>query len=315
MGMTRIHILGPHPAAFAAALCEHLPEVEFTTSSSRDHVGDGFQECDVLFTFSDFLKPDSFKNMPNLRWVQSLGTGMDGIIDSLDLADGVALSSMRGIHGPQVSELVFMFMLSLSRDYPQFVKNQSDHVWQRRPGIILQNKTIGLLGVGVISEALAKRCKAFEMEVVGISSTLRDLENFDRMVMRTNLLEVVAEFDFLVVLVPLNDDTRGLVDETIFAAMKNSAYFINVARGGVVDEDALLAALDNGEIAGVGLDVFEQEPLPIDSPLWDHPNLLLTPHIGGMVDVYVEQTTPILRHNIRAFLDGQENTMMNLVKR
>lgn len=240
---------------------------------------------------------------------------MDGIIDSPDLAHGVTLSSMRGIHGPQVSELVFMFMLSFSRNYPRLLQNQSDGVWQRWPGKILQNKTIGLLGVGAISEALAKRCKAFEMEVVGITNTPRELENFDRLVPRSELLDAVAELDFLVALVPLNDDTRGLVGEAVFKAMKPSAFFINVARGVVVDEPALLAALDKGSIAGAGLDVFQQEPLPDDSPLWSHPNLVLTPHIGGMVDVYVDQTMPILMHNIRAFLDRDESAMRNLVKR
>jgi phosphoglycerate dehydrogenase-like enzyme len=96
--------------------------------------------------------------------------------------------------------------------------------------------------------------------------------------------------------------------------MKRTAYLINVARGGVVDENALMTAINNGEIAGAGLDVFEQEPLPVDSPLWSQPNLNLTPHLGGMVDVYVEQAMPILIHNLKAFLSGQNYTMLNLIE-
>ena len=113
----------------------------------------------------------------------------------------------------------------------------------------------------------------------------------------------------------MTDETRGIVNEHIFLEMKSTAYLINVARGGVVDEKALIVALENGDIAGAGLDVFEHEPLPPSSPLWSQKNLILTPHLGGMVDVYVEQAKPLLIHNIQAFLDGKVDNMLNLASR
>jgi D-2-hydroxyacid dehydrogenase (NADP+) len=314
--MTKIHILAPIIAeAYTAALMPLFPDLIFSIGATREDEGKGFHGCDALFTFGEFLRPDSFEKNKKIRWVQALGTGLDGIIDHPGLSDDVTISSLRGIHGPQVSELVFMHMLSLGRDYPRIVKNQTNKVWERWSGQTLQNKTIGLLGVGKISEALAKRCKAFDMEVVGITNSPRKLESFDRMVVRSDLLHIVAELDYLVVLVPLSEETRGLVGKKIFTAMKKSAYFINVSRGDVVDEDALLAALSNGDIAGAGSDVFVQEPLPSNSPLWEQANLMLTPHIGGLVDVYVEQSIPILKHNIEAFLAKQETTMINFFDR
>ena len=313
--MKKIHILGPNPEAFANELSPLFPEVNFSIGSSRDDFGDSMDEYDVLFAFSDFLSPNSFRQKNKIRWVQSLGAGLDGMIDSPYLKNSVIFSSMRGIHGPQVSELVFMLMLSLSRNYSRAMLNQLNRVWERWPGKSLKNKTIGLLGVGIISEAVAKRCKAFDMRVVGITSTQRKLKDFDEIVTRNELMSVAKELDYLVVLVPLTNETRGIVNEHVFLAMKPTAYLINVARGGVVDETALIAALKNGDIAGAGLDVFEHEPLPADSPLWSQQNLILTPHLGGMVDVYLEQAMPLLIHNIKAFLNGNEDNMLNVASR
>ena len=313
--MNKIHILGPNPEAFANELSPLFPEVNFSIGSSRDDFGDSMDEYDVLFAFSDFLSPNSFRQKNKIRWVQSLGAGLDGMIDSPYLKNSVIFSSMRGIHGPQVSELVFMLMLSLSRNYSRAMLNQLNRVWERWPGKSLKNKTIGLLGVGIISEAVAKRCKAFDMRVVGITSTQRKLKDFDEIVTRNELMSVAKELDYLVVLVPLTNETRGIVNEHVFLAMKPTAYLINVARGGVVDETALIAALKNGDIAGAGLDVFEHEPLPADSPLWSQQNLILTPHLGGMVDVYLEQAMPLLIHNIKAFLNGNEDNMLNVASR
>ena len=315
--MTKIHILAPAPisTAYVARLARQFPNVDFSIGISREEVGEGFRGCEALLTFSDLLKPDWLREANNLRWVQALGAGLDGIADSPDLNDDITVSSMKGVHAPQVSEHALMLMLCQSRNFPRSVQNQSANVWERWPAKLLQKKTVGLLGVGAIAEALAKRCKALEMDVVGLTRSPRLLKNFDRMVPRTELLDVVVGFDYLVVLVPLNLETRGLVDEPVFVAMKQSAFLINVARGGVVDEEALVAALDNEEIAGAALDVFEQEPLPADSPLWNQSKLVLTPHLAGFSDIQVDQTLPVLTHNIRAFLDGRKGAMLNLVDR
>jgi phosphoglycerate dehydrogenase-like enzyme len=250
-----------------------------------------------------------------LQWIQALGTGVDNVIDLPSLRDDVWVTNMRGIHGPPVSEAAIAAMLALSRDLPQLVRNQDERHWAKRPTRLLHGKTVGILGVGIIAEALAPKCKAFGMRVIGISSSRRDLPGFDRMHSRDELPSVVGELDYLVLLTPYTAATHGLVDAKIFAAMKPTSYLVNLARGGVVEEDALLTALDNGRIAGAALDVFQQEPLPPTHPLWSAKNVLITPHTGGFCDVYVDLAMPTVEHNLRQFLSGHPERMTNIVRR
>ena len=152
---------------------------------------------------------------------------------------------------------------------------QAKSEWERWPAALLAGKTVGILGVGLIAEYLAPICKSFHMTVVGISGSPREANGFDRVVHRDALEKLAPELDFLVALTPLTAETRGIVGAKVLAAMKPTAYLVNVARGGVVDEPALIAALESGQIAGAALDVFAQEPLPANSPLWKTKNVTI----------------------------------------
>jgi D-2-hydroxyacid dehydrogenase (NADP+) len=151
------------------------------------------------------------------------------------------------------------------------------------------------------------------MHVYGVSSAPRVPNGFDSVYGRHEILKAAALADFLVLLVPHSTDTENLIDARVIAAMKTSAFLINVARGGVLDEQALLQALNDGRIAGAGLDVFRQQPLPADSPLWANARVLITPLLGGMSDVYLEQAYPIVRTNLQYFLAGRLDAMVNVV--
>ena len=153
------------------------------------------------------------------------------------------------------------------------------------------------------------------MTVIGISSAPRPTPNFDRMVHRDELVKVAGELDFLVVLTPLSTETKGIVGERVFTAMKPSAFLINVARGGVVDETALINALEAGQIAGAGLDVFSQEPLPPDNPLWRTKNVTIFSHLGGYSLGYEERAMPTIAGNMAKFLAGDPKSMINIVRR
>ena len=166
-------------------------------------------------------------------------------------------------------------MLSLARDLPRSVHAQENGQWERWPSRCSSGKTVGILGVGLIAEYLAPICKTFHMTVIGISGSPRAAPGFDRMVARGDLMKVAGELDYLVVLAPLTPETRNIVGAKLLAAMKPTAYLVNVARGGVVDEPALIKALEAGQIAGAGLDVFSQEPLPPDNPLWKTKNVTI----------------------------------------
>jgi phosphoglycerate dehydrogenase-like enzyme len=249
----------------------------------------------------------------NVEWIQALTTGTDGITECRNLSGNVLITSTRGIHGPQMSELTLLLMLALTRQLPRVLANQAQRKWDRRPQSILDGKTVAILGVGAISEHLAPLCKGFGLTVLGITQSPRQVAGFDRMYRREQLKEAVGLADYFVVIVPYASDTDKIVDGAVLAAMKPSAFFINVARGGVVDETALIEVLRERRIAGAGLDVFETEPLPADSPLWGMDNVIITPKVGGMTDVYVEQTAPIVRHNLQAFREGRLSDLVNVV--
>jgi phosphoglycerate dehydrogenase-like enzyme len=250
---------------------------------------------------------------PRLRWIQSLTSGTDAILKLRNLPREVIVTNTRGMHGPQVSELVFLQMLALLRDFPRMQRNQTAARWERWPQPLLLGKTVVIVGVGAIAEALALRCKAFGMTVHGVSGRSGQLEHFDGLHDYGRLAYAASLADFLVLLVPLSPATEKLADAQVIAAMKPGAYLINVARGGVLDEDALLLALRERRLAGAALDVYRTTPLPAEHPLWREPRVVLTPHIGGMSDIYFEQAYPVVRDNLRRYLDGRPEALINVV--
>jgi phosphoglycerate dehydrogenase-like enzyme len=231
-----------------------------------------------------------------------------------NLPADVIVTSGRGIHGPQMAEMAFLYMIALSRDFPRMLANQKRAVWERWPQRLLLGKKAVLLGVGSISEEVAARCKAFGMRTVGISSGRSEAPGFDMVLPRTALQDAVADADFLIVLVPLSPETRHMVSQDVIAALPAHAILINLARGDVVDEAALIAALQAKRIAGAGLDVFAVEPPVPDNPLWQLENVIMTPRVGGMSDVYRQQVLPVLLDNLRAYSTGQRGLMRNLVR-
>jgi phosphoglycerate dehydrogenase-like enzyme len=195
------------------------------------------------------------------------------------------------------------------------MRNRNTRKWERYPSQLLKGKTVGIFGVGAIARSLAPKCKSFGMRVVGITSAVRRMEGFDRMVHRDELEAAVRELDFLVLLTPYTPETQGIVGARVLGAMKPSAFLVNLARGGIVDEEALIRALRERRLAGAALDVFATEPLPEDHPLWGMDNVIVTPHLGGFHDQYAEQALPTVVENFRKFLSGDTAHMLNVVKR
>jgi phosphoglycerate dehydrogenase-like enzyme len=254
-------------------------------------------------------------NAPNLRWIQALGTGIDNIVDLPSLKPDVLITNIRGIHGAAVSEAALMAMLALARGLPRAVRNQERQAWERWPARLLDGKTAGIVGVGMIAAELAPRLKALGMTVIGVTSAVRPVAGFDRMHHRDDLRAVAATVDFLVLLTPHSPQTSGLIGPAVFAAMRPSSYLVNLARGGVVDEGALIVALEEGRIAGAALDVFNAEPLPAGHKLWSTRNVIITPHAGGFYDDYPARALPVIEHNMRCFLAGDHAGMLNRVER
>jgi D-2-hydroxyacid dehydrogenase (NADP+) len=205
-------------------------------------------------------------------------------------------------------------MLALSRRVPQLVRNQAAHVWDRslKPRV-LDRRTLVIVGVGAIAVHIAKVCKVLGMTTIGLSRTPRQIAGFDAILPREKLLEAAAEADFLLVLAPYSKENDRIINAAVFDAMKPGACLINIARGGVVDEGALIEALRTGKIAGAGLDVFAEAPLPATSPLWDMENVFITPFIGGLSDRYEDDIMTVIKPNLRGFLAGRYDEMINRV--
>ena len=302
-------------ARYKAMLLERFPQLTINVVGHHNDVGPYIADTDILLCFSPPMADHVVRDAPKLKWIQALGTGVDNIVDLPSLDKEVIVTNIRGIHGAPVSEATIAYMLSLARDMPRSTHAQDKSTWERWPARLLDGKIVGILGVGLIAEYLAPICKQFGMTVVGVSGSPRPAKGFDRMVARNDLLKIAPELDYLVALAPLTPETRGIIGAKLLAAMKPSAYLINVARGGVVDEKALIAALEAGTIAGAALDVFSEEPLPPGNPLWKTKNLTIFSHLGGYSHGYEDRAMPTIEGNMRKFLSNDLKNMINIVRK
>jgi D-2-hydroxyacid dehydrogenase (NADP+) len=296
-------------------IAPRFPALTAQTVGTIDELKANIGRTEILMSFGVRLPPGIFGHAPRLKWVHAFGTGVDGIADQETLHRDVLITSTKGIHGPPVAEAALASMLALSRDLPRSVRGQDRRVWDKWRMRLLDRKIVGILGVGAIAQALAPRCQAMGMTVVGISRTPRPAAGFDRIVPRSDLERVVVDLDYLVLLLPLEPDTRHIVGDRVLAAMKPTSYLVNVARGGVLNDAALVRALESKKLAGAALDVFDQEPLPIDHPFWRMPNVIITPHFGGYYDRYVEDSADQICRNLERFLTGRVAEMENVAAR
>jgi D-2-hydroxyacid dehydrogenase (NADP+) len=317
--MTRVLILLTLPQEVTAQYRDRLraafPDIAVDVAAHHRAAEAIIGPAQVLVTFGPMLTDAVLARAARLRWIQALGTGVDNIVDLPSLKRDVIVTNIRGIHGAAVSEAAIMAMLALARGLPRALANQAHQTWARWPARLLNGKTAAIVGVGLIAAELAPRLKALGMTVIGLTSAVRPVAGFDHMRHRDELRAVAAEADFLVLLTHHSAQTHGLIGADVFAAMRPSSYLVNLARGGVVDEDALIAALETERIAGAALDVFNEEPLPAGHKLWSLPNVIITPHAGGFYDDYPARAWPAIEHNMRCFLAGDYGAMVNRVDR
>ena len=304
-------ILDSQAEEYRRALEPEFPELVIRACKTENEVGAFIEKAKFLLTFN--ISDPLIRKAVNLEWIQALGTGVDAILGLPSLPKGVLVTSTRGIHGPQMSELAVLLMLALTRRFPDTVRNQDKSVWDRWPAELLWKKKVGIFGLGAVGEEIALRCKAFGMTVYGINRSGKGAGAVDRMFGLDGLLTVAREVDYFIVAVPLTPETRGRVGAEVVSAMKPTAFLLNLARGPVVDEKALIRALESRTIAGAGLDVFNEEPLPQGHPFWKMKNVIVTPHVGGTSTFYVSQVLPIFRENLRRYLKGERHALINVV--
>ncbi len=238
----------------------------------------------------------SILKAPNLKWLHTFSSGVDSPVFQTMLERGIRITNSAGASSSPIAQTVVMYLLALSRNLPEWQRAQQRHEWQQRSFQELPGTTIAVIGLGAIGQEVVRLAHALDMNVIACRRTPRGDESCPTYSM-TDLSAVLAQADWVVVALPLNADTRRIINAQIFASMKPGACFINVGRGELVDEPALIAALQSGHLGGAGLDVFETEPLPTESALWDMPNVIITPHNSA--------TTPQSHH--RAALIFIEN--------
>jgi phosphoglycerate dehydrogenase-like enzyme len=262
-------------------------------------------EADVLFAF-DVTEAD-LERAPRLRWLQILSAGADRLPHAALRARGVRVTNVAGIHTEALSEHALLLMLALARRLPVAVRLQAERRWDQEPFrrlATLAGKTALVVGYGAVGRGLVRRLEALDMTVRVVSRRPRTdgsvvvegLEALDRR---------LAEADWVVLTLALTPETRGLFDAARLARFKPGAVLVNVARGAIVDGEALAAALTTGRLGGAGLDVAPAEPLPPEHSLWTLPNVLITPHVGGRQEHYVDRAVAVFSDNLRHFLAGR----------
>ena len=311
--MTEVVILHYNAPDYCEHLAKLFPAVTFHGVHNAAEATPLIGGVDVIMGLGHHIPPALIAAAPKLKWVQALTTGTETLTAPGVLAPHVLLTSTRGIHGPQMSEMAFLHMMALARDFRKLQRNQAEGKWEQWAQPILEGKTIVIVGLGLLAEHLAERCKLFGMTVIGVSNGRGDLPFFDEVHPRGELVKLAGRADFLMLLVPYSPETHHLIGRDVLAAMKPTAIMVNLARGGVLDEAALIEHLRAGKIAGAGLDVFSQQPLPPDNPLWRMPNVIITPNIGGRSDRFVEQTLTVVEPNLAAFVEGRLKDMRNII--
>jgi len=312
---TKVLIVDIHAELYRDRLQAEFPALQFALFPGAAEVTGDLADVGVMIMFGIEIRDPMLSGAPALKWIQSLATGVDHFLRCPSLKPEVLITSGRGIHGPPMREQVVYLMMAVSRDATRQIEDTMHRVWARRLWSTLYGKTAVIAGTGIVGAAIGELLKAFGMHVVGVTHTPRQAEGFDAMMPADRLCEAAAMADYLINILPASADNVALFDGKVFGAMKKSAYYISAGRGQTVDEAALVAALRERRIAGAGLDVFQTEPLPPDSPFWTLPNVFITPHVGGYVIEYEDFIMPLIVDNMRLFLAGQQAKMRNIVPR
>ena len=322
----------PFPESVMLKLRESSPLVRITLHPAQkvDEIPvDLWNRCEILYT--DLLIPD-LNLTPNLRWIQFHYAGVDFIQETpLLKKTDLNITSMSGASAIQEGEYVVGMLLALGHHLPELFQNQLKHDWpndrwEKFSPRELTNSTVGLIGYGSIGREVARMLQPFGTKIL---VSKRDAMNpidtgytieghgdpegnlFHRLYPIQAVKSMVKDCDFVVVLLPLTPQTRGLFGEEEIRAMKPGSYLIVVSRGGIVDEAALIEALAEKHLAGAALDVFSREPLPLENPLWKVPNIILTPHISGFSPNYKERAGMMFVENLQRYLHGE--TLLNKV--
>lgn len=330
--MRHVLVTAPFPQPLLDKIRATSPEIELEQYILPDRrwPEDKVTAAEIYYALDAIPRPDQ---APNLRWVQTHYAGVDNLLETPIWDCDIAITSASGIHAPNLAQYALTQILAWAHRVPKWFAHQQKGKWPTQRWNIflpdeLRGRTLGIVGYGSIGRELARLIKPFGMTILVSKRDAKHPEDTgytivstgdpagelpDRIYPSEATRSMLAQCDYIVITLPLTPKTHHFFNEELFREMKSNAFILNVGRGGLVDEKALVRALKKGWIAGAGLDVFESEPLPESSPLWSMENVILTPHVSGFTPHYDERVTDLFAENLRRYLSGKP--LLNLVNR
>lgn len=312
MGILNIVVFNPLADRHKELLKAAEPNINITVCDQKT-IHEHMPECHILATWGWAETRQLYQNAPHLEWIHALSAGVEKLIFPEIQAADTILTNSKGIHGIPVSEHVLAMMLAFSRAINLSIRQQQAGIWKRVPTNELHEHTLAIIGLGAIGREIAKKAKALGMTVLASKQEMTTELFVDKLYPpdSDSLLEMLAQADFVVIALPLTENTENLIGMKQFSVMKPSAYLFNIARGAIINEPDLIAALTQQLIQGAGLDVFAHEPLPESSPLWAMPNVIITPHVAALSPAYLDRAIKLFADNLTRFIQGRD--MINLV--
>jgi len=299
------------PPDGVAALRDRFPAIQFIHATTPGQRAEGLKECDAAYTW--ILNPSELAQAEKLRWIHTSAVAVETLCLPELFARGIAVSNTRGVQAVPIAEHVLAVVLALSKQLPFVLENQLQARWaqnefmgERLPWL-LKGRTLGLIGVGTIGSEIAKRAEAFGMRVIALRRrpAYGVIGHVERVYGREELDDFLGQCYVLVIAAPLTPETHAMMGEKQFAQLPKGAIVVNVGRAKIIETDALVAALKSGHLGGASLDVFPQEPLPADHPLWKAPNVILTPHTSGFRQGHWDEVVQLFGDNIERWLRGE----------
>ncbi len=285
---------------------DRLPEADIVAikdvkdeAAFRRHIAD----AEILISFA--IPAHALLEAGKLRWIQAVSSGVDFLFPVRDRIGHLIVTNARGVHGPAMADYALGAMAMLQADVPRMMRNQAAKKWERWARMPLSKQTLGIVGLGAIGEGIAARAAACGIKVLAVRRSGAAAPQVEQVFKPDRMRDMLPHCDFVVVVLPAIPETELSFGKAEFDAMRKGAFLINISRGSVVDEAALIVALRSGHLGGACLDVFATEPLPQDNPLWEMPNVIITPHIAGLRDDTPPIVTEIFLDNLDRYQKGE----------
>jgi len=299
------------PPEGVATLQARFPHLTFHHATTEQQRAQGLSDCDIAYTW--ILNAGELARAPKLRWVHTSAVAVETLCLPELFARGIAVSNTRGVQAVPIAEHVMTVVLALAKQLPFVIENQQQARWAQNELVgarlpwLLKGRTLGLIGVGTIGSEIAKRAQAFGMRVIALRHrpAYGVIGHVERVYGREELDDFLGQCYVLAIAAPLTPDTHSLMGAAQFAQLPQGAIVVNVGRAMIVDTDALIDSLTSGHLGGASLDVFPQEPLPSDHPLWTTPNVILTPHTSGFRQGHWDEVVDLFAANIERWQRGE----------